>query len=185
MKQNKQSLAGKAGKKLVLIICAALIVGLAAFYFLNTKKENTNSSVIDSVSSFLNIEDALNKKLSLYCEFSGEDGYVVKSYIKNGAIRVSSESGEIIMKDDKMFVWDTKTNQGIVYNIDSSQSATSTNNVPQNIDYLEMINEYKDLCKVSTVEDSLFVEPSNVEFQDMSKFLQDMGSQSPQVNPQN
>jgi len=185
MKQNKQSLAGKAGKKIILIICFVLLVGLAAFYLLNSKKEIGNPSVVDSVSTFLNIEDALNKKLSLYCEFSGEDGYVVKSYIKNGAIRVSSASGEMISVENKMYIWDSKINQGIVYDINMSQNATSSTGVTQTTNYLEVINEHKDLCKVSTVDDSFFVIPTEVEFQDMSKFLQDMGSQQPQVNPQN
>lgn len=172
-------------KKIILIICFVLLVGLAAFYLLNSKKEIGTTSVVDSISTFLSIEDALNKKMSLYCEFSAEGGYAVKSYIKNGAIRVSSESGEMIAKDGKMYVWDTKTNQGVIYDADLSQSSTSSSGIPQGIDYVEMINEYKDLCKVSVVDDSLFVEPTNVEFQDMNKFLQDMGSQQPQISPQN
>ena len=37
-----------------------------------------------------------------------------------------------------------------------------------------MIDQYKDSCKVATVADSYFTAPTDVNFQDMSKLLEDL-----------
>ena len=44
-----------------------------------------------------------------------------------------------------------------------------------------MIDKYKDSCKVASVEDSYFVTPNDVNFQDMNKFLEDLQNQMPQI----
>ena len=88
-----------------------------------------------------------------------------------------------------MYIWDGKTKQGFVY--ETKDEDTSNQNVGMTAgevvksdSYLNMIEKYKDSCKVSTVEDSYFVPPTDVKFQDMTKFLEDIKNQMPSI-PQN
>lgn len=179
--------------KTIIIVIVLLILALGAFFFLrkgDSKIAGTNNS---NGSVFTSIKDALSKDVSLICEFSDENGVSTKSYVKNGAVRVSStggaqtnQSSDVIIKDKKMYMWDLKTKQGFVYTIpeeeDSKVGMTATE-VNQSDSYLNMIEAYKDSCKVSTVSDSYFETPTDVEFQDMSKLLEDLKNQMPSNIP--
>jgi hypothetical protein len=99
---------------------------------------------------------------------------------------VSSEnqSGEIIMKDKKMYMWDVKSKQGFVYDVpDSEDGAAADVTVGEAVKseaYLDMIDKYKDSCNVTTVDESYFELPKDIKFQDMSKLLEDLKNQMPQ-----
>lgn len=172
-------------QKLLVIIglTALLIFGGLLYKKSNNKIVSTNEST-ETKDVFTSIKDALSKNVTLVCDFKDETGTSTKSYIKNGAVRVSSsgeatQAGEIIIKDKKMYMWDIKTKQGFVYDVpDQDVSSTEVN---QSENYLNMIDKYKDSCKMATVEDSYFETPSDVTFQDMSKLLEDLKNQVPQT----
>lgn len=183
-------------KKTVIYVVVAvlllLLVGGASYMRFKGNSKGGSDKKDESKSIFTSVKDALSKNITLVCEFNDENGSSVKSYIKNGAVRVTStggsetkQSGDIIMKDKKMYMWDLKTKQGFVYDIpdadksgDGKVGMTATQ-VNQSESYLSMIDKYKDSCKVATVEDSYFVPPTDVKFQDMSKFLEDLKKQMP------
>lgn len=177
----------KNKKVLISILLLLLVVFVSAISYMKFK--NNNDSQLDTKgdtenkSVFTSIKDALSKDVTLVCEFKDDSGVSTKSYIKNGAVRISSE-GEIVMKDKKMYMWDVKTKEGFIYEIpDSEESqigATSTE-INQSESYLNMIETYKDSCKVTSVEDSYFELPKDVKFQDMSKLLEDLKNQMPQI----
>lgn len=187
----------KNKKTKIYVAAVVILLALVAAFFVFNKKEkseiNSNNKQESSKSIFTSVKDAMSKNITLVCEFKDESGSSTKSYIKNGAVRVSSlgqgeQSGEIIMKDKKMYMWDIKTKTGFVYEIPDAD-ATSDNSVGmtssevvKSESYLDMIEKNKDFCKVSAVEDSYFVIPADVNFQDMSKFLEDLKSQVPQIN---
>lgn len=154
-------------KKIIIGVIVVVIVLIIGFLFLN--KKNSNIQKEPQTSIITSIKDALSKKMTLVCEFKDDTGVSTKSYIKNGAVRVSS-TGEIIIKDKKMYMWDQKTKQGFVYSIPDSENEE----VNQSESYLKMIDKYKDSCKVSSIEDSFFTSPADVNFQDMTKLLEDM-----------
>lgn len=177
-------------KNLVVVIVLALLIIAGGLYYYQKSKDSSPSPTGNGDSaSFLNIKDALNKKISLVCEFE-EDGYQVKSYIKNGAVRVSStysdsdnQPGEMIMVGNKMYIWDIKTKEGFVYTVEDTEVDVDVSTQPSSQgsqNYLEMINQYKDLCKVATVSDSYFDIPKDVEFQDMSKMFEELQNSMPQ-----
>lgn len=184
-------------KKTLLILGAIsllIIVAGVSYTKIKSGKLGGNSSTSDSKGIFTSVKDALSKNLTLVCDFKDESGTSVKSYIKNGAVRVSTvgsteaQSGDIIIKDKKMYMWDVKTKTGFVYDIPDSESSENKTSglggteVVKSDAYLNMIDKYKDSCKVSAVEDSYFVAPADVKFQDMSKFLEDLKKQMPQDN---
>ncbi len=186
-------------KSIVLIIIAILLlilVGGASYMKLKQTSVQVAGSNEKSVPSniFTSVKDALSKDISLICEFKDDKGTSTKSYIKNGAVRISTiggtsenQSGEIIMRDKKMYMWDIKSKQGFVYDIpdneDNSIGATNEE-INQSESYLNMIETYKDSCKVSTIEDSYFTIPTDIKFQDMSKLLEDLKKQMPQIPQQ-
>jgi len=176
-------------KKVLIIVAVVLLALVGGFIFLKSKSSDTGPTGSQSAnkSIFNSVKDALTQNLTISCEFTDETGTLVKSYIKNGAVRITStgdtvaKSGEIIMKDKKMYIWDTATKEGFVYDISREEGTTDTQK--SNSDsYLDMIDKYKDYCKVATVADSFFTPPADVKFQDMTKFLEDLKSQVPQVN---
>ena len=180
-------------KKIIYVIVPLLLIVLIGYvsYIKFTNNKSVDNSISNKTDSSIitSIKDALSKKMTLVCEFKDATGAQTRSYIKNGAIRVSltdnsaeNKAGEIIIKDQKMYMWDLKTKTGFVYDVPDNNSEVSGNEVSQSESYLQMIDQYKDSCKVSAVEDSYFVPPVDVNFQDMSKLLEDMKKQIPQFD---
>lgn len=185
-------------KKKVLISALALFLLIFAVFVYSKVKGgrvvNKDTSMeqngLFAKNVVTSIKDAINQKLTLTCEFTDQTGATTKSYIKNGAVRVSSvgsndQTSEIVIKDKKMYMWDDKKKEGFVYTIpdetENSQAKSTGQDVVSVDSYLNMIDKYKDSCKVSTVDDSLFAIPTNVKFQDMSKLLEELQKQMPQV----
>ncbi len=179
-------------KKLLIIIgIIALLLLVSGVMYSKSKvyKAPESSESTETKGMFTSVKEALSKKMTLACEFSDDKGVVTKSYIKNGAIRVTTgdmadQSSEFIMKDDKMYMWNTKTKEGFVYDTPDANSDITNSQVNQSDAYLNMIDQYKDSCKVTTVSDSYFTLPKDVEFKDMSKMLEDLKKQMPQVPEQ-
>lgn len=168
-------------KKVLIIVGILLLLLIGVVVYSKQKNNKTPENVTTTNNVFTSIKDALSKNITLVCDFKDDSGVSTKSYIKNGAIRISSE-GEIIMKDKKMYMWDLKTKQGFVYDVpDQDISSTEAN---QSENYLNMIDKYKDSCKMATVEDSFFIPPSDIKYQDMSKLLEDLKKQIPQLPQQ-
>lgn len=182
-------------KKVIIAVVVVLVLILGGlFYFKNASKELNSNMVPKDV--FTSVKDALSKKMTLVCEFKNDTGASTKSYIKNGAVRVSTtneistnQSDDIIIKDKKMYMWDLKTKQGFVYDIPdestNNQADATGSDVIKSDAYFKMIDKYKDSCKVATVEDSYFVPPTDVKFQEMNKLLEDIKKQMPQVPQSN
>ena len=181
-------------KKAIYIVILILLVLVGGFFY--TKSKKTSSPGMDlnlsgDTNIFVSVKDALSKNLTFACEFKDETGVSTTSYIKNGAVRVSSinesgETSEMIFKDNKMYTWDLATKEGIVYDVSDSEdtdadseSVVSTND--KVAAYYNMIDLYKDSCKVTAVSDSYFEIPTDVKFQDMNEFLQNMMNQIPQL----
>ncbi len=171
----------KKGFLILLFVLLLLIAGGISYLKFKSGKE---SAVL-----FDSIKDALSKNLTLSCEFNNSEGMKVSSFIKNGAVRVTTlsangnQSGEMILAGEKMYIWDTKTKQGFVYDTPENSGETTENSNIGDFsgkDYLAMIEEYKNSCVVATVADSYFEVPKDVSFKDMNKFLEDLKNQKPQ-----
>lgn len=178
----------KKNNKLIVVVVTILLLLVVGFIVMKKKGgPDTNFKNQETPKNlFTSVKDALSKNITLVCEFKDDSGMSTKSYIKNGAVRVSStgqdvQTGEMVMKDKKMYMWDLKTKQGFVYDIPDSED--SSENLKSEA-YLDMIDRNKDFCKVATVEDSYFIPPTDIKFQDMSKLLEDLQNQMPQIPQQ-
>lgn len=172
---------------IVIIVVVLLLLGGAFFYFnVAGKKTLKPSEMLQQGSGqnvFTSIKDALSKSVSLECKYKDEKGREYKTDIKAGAVRVtvksepeSKEPNNFLMKGTKMYMWNENTKKGFVYAwqlpegttpgaTKPSVAATGQTNQSQSI--LAQIEKFKDACHPAVLPDSLFTQPSDVEFQDM------------------
>ena len=178
-------------KKVLYILLAVILLALLGYFVFNKTKlsDDKSTSTGKEGGVITSIKDALSKSVSLTCEYKDEKGQTTKTYIKNGAVRITAEGssqGEIIIKEDKMYIWDTNTKQGFMYKVEKPDDSVSTNqdygsqNGVTSESILESVNQYKDSCKAGTLADSYFTVPTDVNFQDMTKILEDFKKAAPQ-----
>ncbi len=179
-------------KKIILVsilLLALLALGsIVAYktYIKPIKLTTTSVSLSPSPQSVFNsIKDAMSKSLTLTCEYTDANQKQAKVYIKAGAVRADSQnsttSGEIdsvIMKDNKLYVWNNQQQQGTVIDF-SSKTNTSTDsgakvnpNASQKATtFLADIEAQKNNCKPGVVSDTMFTLPTNVTFLNLADMM--------------
>lgn len=175
----------------IIVAIIALVVLLGGGYLIygksktapQTLKANPQPTQKVQGNIFNSIQDALSRSLSLQCSFTDEAGRQITSYIKNGAVRADftaqdpKQSGSVIIKNNTVYFWNGK--QGFMMAMpvyptgtaQNSQNGTSNSN-SQGQNMIATMEKYKNSCKPAVVADTLFTQPSDVTFQDMSKIMQ-------------
>lgn len=176
--------------KKVLPVIVVLLVVVAGYFLIGSKKPGTPLLQKPEGNIFTSIQDALSKSLSLKCVYKDEQGVQTTTYIKGGAVRVNMEGikdneqpGSIILKDKKMYMWNEVSKTGFTYTITEPIVTPGTDKAPavdnKDASVLAEIEKYKDSCKTEIIADSFFVPPSDVRFQDMSAFTENLKKQVP------
>jgi len=169
-----------------------IVAGAAGFFYFRsisfhsrpyaTTPQPTHASVFSS------IQDALTKNLSLKCDYVDTKQIHTVAYIKNGVIRSTvtdknnpSQSGNMIMKDKKMYYWNDAGTIAMVMAMPevtgAAPSVTPTDNNGQQV--MSNLEQYKQSCVVATVDDSLFELPKGVTFQDQTQMMKMMPTGTP------
>lgn len=179
-----------------MVVLAVVILLLAgAFFMMKSKKTSETSTAeqptkTESKNVFTSIKDALSKSVTLECTFTDEEGRKTKSYIKNGAVRsdvsgkTADESGSVIMKDKKMYYWNSKMAFMMTFDVENVKPSgtttqqNTTTSTPNGANLLDTMEKYKNDCKPAIVADSLFTPPTNVKFTDYSELFK-----PPSANP--
>jgi hypothetical protein len=185
---------------MMIIIVAVVILLLLAgggYYLMNKSnmKPASETSMMQpkasptSAGMFASIKDALSKSLSLQCAFTDDQTNAkTTAYLKSGAIRgdvtgkTPTENSSFIMKDKMMYFWTGKQGMKMAFNPDemkemmpsvspSTQKPTGMSGGENGANMIEMLEKFKDSCKPAVIEDALFVPPSDVTFQDLSKMM--------------
>lgn len=157
-------------KNLFILIALILIVVIAAFFVFKGKgSKGTGSTQGGGV--FGSIQDAITKSLSLKCEYKTGDNTTI-AYVKGTSVRIEGNfdgknNSAAIMKDNKLWTWDTATKQGVVFPLDTGKAEDANATSKGIISGLE--NE-KQFCKVSIFSDTIFDVPTDVKFQDLGNF---------------
>lgn len=187
-------------KYVVIAILICGLVG-AGYYFMAiaTKPQqpatnNQKPTTSNQQPAFGSIKDALTKAVSLKCEYKDDKGIQTTTYIKAGSVRVmttksvesKTETNDVIMKDKTLYMWNPVTKKGFKYNIQTTtvkvspipsvsgamkESVEPSQKPDQSEGVLAMIEKFKDACKPTTVEDSVFVPPTDVSFQDVDAMM--------------
>ena len=190
-------------KKIIPVLVILLILGVGGYFYMKSKNippktlTETGGNAAGSNSVFTSIKDALSKSMSLKCVYKDEQGVQTTTYIKGGAVRVLTEGvkekeqpNSIILKDKKMYMWNETSKTGFVYMITEPKISPSQENgkIPEatngkDSSLLSEIEKYKNSCKVEVIDDSFFAPPTDVKFQDMSAFTENLMKQIPTTNP--
>lgn len=167
-------------KKIILIFVGALVV-LALIFLTRSKtlnnqnkETNTTQTTEEKTTVFGSIKDAMSKSLSLKCEYKNGETTIV-AYIKGDSVRVDSLGGEnntgnVIMKDNKLWSWDDKEGEGIIMPL-AQPTGEQKSGSEQIIADLEKEKQY---CHTAVVADSMFIPPTNIKFQDLSDMLKEI-----------
>lgn len=175
-------------KNIVIVLIVIVIIGAGAFWYLRGQKMSPQGNVVTS------IKDALSKSVSLECNYTDQEGRVSKTYIKNGAVRANytgktaQDTGSVIMANKKLYMW-TADKKGFMMEIPdvtgTPNEPKSGGNLSQRDNLMSDLEKYKNDCKPAIVSDSLFTPPSDIDFQDFSKMMQQVppaGGAVPGVN---
>lgn len=160
----------------VVVVVVLALLGFGAFKFLGSKGSSTGTGQSGNV--FTSIKDALSKSVSLQCDYTDETGIKTTAYIKAGAIRSDTtgktpeESGSAIIKDKKMYFWNSQGGFMMEFKDDKTTPSTAPSNIGEKPeDVMNSLEKYKESCKPAVVSDSLFTPPADVKFQDFSQLM--------------
>ena len=174
-------------KWLVIAVVVLLLLGLGAFgYYKFALKSKVPERAEEHGGVFNSIQDALMKSLSLSCNYSQDSKTQVMAYIKNGKVRsivtvkddaAASGNALILPSEKKIYYWNGKT--GYMMTLpdatvtpSAGSSAAQEEGKGNSIqDMWQSMEKFKQYCKTATVDDSLFVLPGDVVFQDVSKMM--------------
>ena len=118
---------------------------------------------------FGKLSDALKIGTAMKCEVS-EGDVNASFYLKGGKLRgevvspTDGEKVEYIIRDNCMYYWSEKEDQGLKWCWDPSDVADWEENLAA------ATENYN--CKPQTISDSMFSLPSGIEFMDMSSYMQ-------------
>jgi hypothetical protein len=167
-------------KKVIFLVCLILVLGGCGKEAQNQQQSQTQNQ--EDKGIFSSIKDAFNRSLTLRCEFTDESGNKSVNYIKNKMIRTETiQDGKQmygLFRDNKMYLWGTDSNQGMIFNLDEmNANAQPGNEQVQTAD--EIINgleQFKDKCRVDNVADTLFAVPSDVTFSNLNDLMKQFGN---------
>ena len=163
-------------------VVVLILLGVGGYLVLGNKKapsavnapanQEQNTGIVGS------IKDAIMGGQSITCDYTDATGKKIVAFTKNGQVRTDitssnpDEAGSVIIKDKKMYYWTAKG--GFVMEIPDTTVTPGTTdpNAMNQDEVMENLENYKQYCKPGTVDDSMFVVPANIKFQDMSKTMQ-------------
>ena len=184
----------KTNKIILGLAIVAVLIG-AAMYYTATKDEkslagnNQTGSEQNSLGETLgngieSIKDAMSKGLTLECSYTDEQNQKFVSYVKGKSVRSiienpssSSTPSNFLLIGTTMYMWPSGgPNQGFTITVDeeaakkAQEQTQGAGDVDKatNTDLIGTLETYKNNCKQSSVDDSLFEKPANINFQDFS-----------------
>jgi hypothetical protein len=164
---------------IVAIVVLILIIGFVYFSMGNKRltQSGQGGTSVTQKSLFTSIKDAMTKSLSLKCEYQGVQGKTI-TYLKGSNVRVTyqsmvnkADSGNAIMKDNKMWVWTEGKKEGFIVDVSEVDRNNQQDNKRKILDEVE---KFKDKCSAAVISDSMFTPPSDVAFKDMTNLQQEM-----------
>lgn len=170
----------------ILVIILLLAAGSVYYYMQKQTKMPVVQQALQAknTTAFSSIQDALNKSLSLQCDFTDANKTHTVAYIKNGAIRAEvtsptnpEENGSILVKNKTIYYWTAQKTGMMLAMPTISVTPVAETPVPQQnteTSLLASLEQYKKYCKVAVVASSLFIVPTDVKFTDETKLMQTM-----------
>jgi hypothetical protein len=166
----------------------------------NTKSEDNSNTKQEENSSF-SLRDLIAQNIPQKCTYSGsnQEGSFTSEVIISGkkfnqTIKTKSSDGEqtinSVSDGEYVYTWGTHSVGGsyaIKLKADFSTQATSDDEKNSGKDVvgaqLDLDTNYQGSCSPTVVTDANFQAPKDVKFEDYSKFLDDIKSSIPSIDP--
>ncbi len=168
---------------IIIVIIVLAVIGVFV-YFNNSSKQGSPIEQVKTGGNnvFSSIKDAMSKSLSLKCEYQNVEGKST-TYVKGDKVRVITETtgaeakiANLIFKDNKMWIWNNGEKEGFIFEIDE-QSVDKEDELSGQTNKEELIEEleqYKDKCSTTIIQDSMFSPPSDVTFKNLNNLQEEM-----------
>ncbi len=157
-------------KKLIWIIIAIVVIGGIVLLKNNDAPAPADDAFVSEESDMM--AAAFNGNGSIKCTYTDvESGAVSTIYVKNGKVRVDAEvegaTASGIYGMDMMYSWGMMggTQYGFKF---AANAADAQANVPTKAELQALASDSGAVCAPSDISDSLFVPPSDIQFQDMT-----------------
>jgi len=177
--------------KIVLVVVAVVFLAGVVWFSKGRsgqKPQETKPSLISSETKtegkekkegvFGSIREALEKSISLKCQYQLESGDKMTVYLKGkDLIRAEvltrqNQETITIMKDDRMWFWLPATKKGMVVSLAGlQQQGLANQQVPNKEKIIEEAEKYKADCQPTTIANSLFEIPKELEFENLDELM--------------
>lgn len=166
-------------KKVVVVVVAVIVLLIAGFFFMKRGPASPGSSSTtltqEQANSPTSLRDLIAKGISQSCTYSTDKSQGML-YLGDGKIRgdfnvttvdangqSQTTSSHMIIMDNTNYLWTEASATGIKMSFDQSATpAPVSSNTPTNSFDANALNNYK--CSAWTVDSSLFVLPTGVNF---------------------
>jgi hypothetical protein len=181
-----------------LIVFSSLF--LTACTAKNNSSNNVNNETKDNSASF-SLRQLITQNIPQKCTYTGtnEDGSFESEIIISGkkfnqTIKTKSTDGEqtinSVSDGEYVYTWGSHVAGGtfaikLKADFDNQTTPEVKNSSSQNIaaSQVDLDTDYQGKCSPTVVTDTNFQPPKDVKFEDYSKFLDDIKSSIPSINP--
>lgn len=168
-------------KQLLIGIAAVLVIGGGYFFYQQSSGVSPTNQAVSGVIKG-NIQDLFARGTSMQCQFSYDDeGNITEGNVyitgkkMRGNFTLTQADGEImksnVLRDDIYgYTWFEGQKQGTKIKIETSDKITKDNQEENENGKLFALDD-KDVdydCKPWNVDNSMFIPPADIEFQDLS-----------------
>lgn len=153
-------------KNYVVIAVVLLLLVSGGVYFMKGKSSNKVTTPADqnvSDNSPKSLRDLLGLGKSQKCTF--DKGTV---YLSSGKVRGDFEGSHMIVDGNTNYIWMDNQKEGFktIFDLNATTSTSASPDTKTNFDYNQK-SDYK--CESWTSDSTMFVVPTTITFQDMSK----------------
>lgn len=184
-----------------LIIFCSLFLTACTTKNTSSNSNNSNNETQKETSSSFSIRQLIAQNIPQKCTYIGtnEDGTFESEIIINGkkfsqTIKTKSADGEqtinSVSDGDYVYTWGSHTTGGtfaikLKADFDNQITPEVENSSSQNIaaSQVDLDTDYQGECSPTVVTDTNFQPPKDIKFEDYSKFLDDIKSSIPSINP--
>ncbi len=180
-------------KSLIVALILVFAIGGGLLFAKNkSSKPNSSQTINSTKTKKLKLSDWLAKKQSLICTISTDKG-TTTIYVKGDKIKIDGLNnmagigqGYYLQVNQYAYIWGKNKTTGIKYALNEQESNTENNqeNQPQKFDLKAMEQAWNQMnyhCQPKSLNDSLFVPPTNIKFVDINHLMNSMQNLS---NPQ-
>ncbi len=184
-----------------LIVFSSLFLTACTTQNTSSNSNNSNNETQKETSSSFSLRQLIAQNIPQKCTYTGtnEDGSFESEIIISGkkfnqTIKTKSTDGEqtinSVSDGEYVYTWGSNTTSGtfaikLKADFDTQDTPETEKDFEQDItaSQVDLDTDYQGKCSPTIVTDANFQAPKDIEFEDYSKFLEDLKSSIPSIDP--